>query len=84
MYAVLYNLFRNTDQTLNNMKKLDDLGIREETIVIFTGDNGTYTGVTSRMGNVAIKGGKGKRWWLIASTLSIIFCQMQLPLDVNW
>ena len=42
------------------LKKLDELKIRENTVVIFTGDNGTYTGVTSMMGDVQIKGGKGK------------------------
>jgi len=42
------------------LKKLDNLGIRDETIVIFTGDNGTYTGITSMMGDFTVKGGKGK------------------------
>lgn len=41
------------------LAKLDDLGIREQTIVIFTGDNGTFTGVTSMMGERAVQGGKG-------------------------
>jgi arylsulfatase A len=38
---------------------LDDLGIRENTAVIFAGDNGTYTGVTSMLDDVAVRGGKG-------------------------
>lgn len=40
--------------------KLDELGIRKQTIVLFTCDNGTYTGVTSMMGDVKVPGGKGK------------------------
>jgi len=39
--------------------KLDALGIRENTLLLFTGDNGTYTGITSMLGEVAIRGGKG-------------------------
>lgn len=40
--------------------KLDDLGIRENTLVIFTCDNGTYVGITSKMKDgTIIKGGKG-------------------------
>ncbi len=40
--------------------KLDELGIRENTVLIFTGDNGTFTGITSMMGQTAVQGGKGK------------------------
>lgn len=39
--------------------KLDELGLRENTLVIFTGDNGTATSVTSMMGDKKVKGGKG-------------------------
>jgi len=39
--------------------KLDALAIRENTVVIFTGDNGTYKGVTSLLDGRAIQGGKG-------------------------
>ena len=42
------------------LTKLDEVGIRENTIVIFTGDNGTFTGITSKMGDVTVQGGKGK------------------------
>ncbi|MEM8713129.1 MAG: sulfatase-like hydrolase/transferase, partial [Planctomycetota bacterium] len=34
-------------------------GIEEETLVIFTGDNGTHRQITSRIGDLEIKGGKG-------------------------
>lgn len=39
--------------------KLDALGIRKNTLVIFTGDNGTATQVTSRWQGRSVKGGKG-------------------------
>jgi len=40
--------------------KLEALGLRENTLVLFTGDNGTDTPVVSMMGDVAVKAGKGK------------------------
>ena len=39
--------------------KLDSLGIRENTLLLFTGDNGTYTGITSILDGAAYPGGKG-------------------------
>src|SRR5436189_3904883 len=39
--------------------KLDALGLRENTLVLFTGDNGTGRGVVSRLGEKAVIGGKG-------------------------
>ncbi|MEK9603163.1 MAG: sulfatase-like hydrolase/transferase [Flavobacteriaceae bacterium] len=41
------------------MDKIDQLGLRENTLIIFTGDNGTDVPVVSMMDNVAVKGGKG-------------------------
>lgn len=41
------------------LRKLDELGLAENTLVIFTGDNGTYRGVVSRMGDRVVHGGKG-------------------------
>jgi len=40
-------------------KKLDQLGLRENTLVIFIGDNGTDTHITSFMGPRRVAGGKG-------------------------
>lgn len=40
-------------------KTLTDLGIRENTLLIFTCDNGTYTGVTAPYRGMMWKGGKG-------------------------
>ncbi len=39
---------------------LDRLGLRENTVILFTGDNGTPTNVTSLMNGKKIKGGKAK------------------------
>lgn len=39
--------------------KLDELGIRDNTLFIFLGDNGTNTGITSRFKGADYKGGKG-------------------------
>ncbi len=43
------------------ISKLDELGLRENTLVIFLADNGTNTGIASRMidGTIA-RGGKGR------------------------
>ena len=42
------------------LKQLDDSGIRDNTLVIFTGDNGTDVPVVSRMGDRQVAGAKGK------------------------
>jgi arylsulfatase A len=39
--------------------RLDELGVRQRTLLLFTGDNGTGRGITSQMGEVTVKGGKG-------------------------
>jgi len=39
--------------------KLDELGIRDNTLLIFLGDNGTNSGITSRYQGADYKGGKG-------------------------
>ena len=38
--------------------KVDELGLGEETIILFTADNGTNTGIRSQWNGVEIKGGK--------------------------
>ena len=42
------------------VKALDDLGLREKTLILFTGDNGTPTNVTSVLNGRKIKGGKAR------------------------
>ena len=39
--------------------KLDELGIRDNTLLIFIGDNGTHSSVTSRFQGADYQGGKG-------------------------
>lgn len=56
------------------VKKLDELGIRENTLLAFTGDNGTGRSVKSRMGDRVVAGGKG-------TTKST---GMHVPLIVSW
>lgn len=42
------------------MGKLDELGLRENTLVLFMGDNGTGDGVTTMFEGHPVEGGKGK------------------------
>ncbi len=54
-------MVRYTDYLVGRLvKKLDDLGIRERTIVIFTTDNGTSGGIDGSIDGRAIKGGKAR------------------------
>ncbi len=39
---------------------LEELGLRESTLLIFTTDNGTHRNITSRMGEENVPGGKGR------------------------
>jgi arylsulfatase A len=41
------------------LTQIDSLGLRENTIVLFTGDNGTHRNIVSQLGNRTIRGGKG-------------------------
>ena len=41
------------------VEKLEAEGVRDNTLILFTGDNGTYTGITSRFKGRDWKGGKG-------------------------
>jgi arylsulfatase A len=54
--------------------KLDELGIRDNTLLIFLGDNGTNTGITSRFKGADYKGGKG----------STISHGTHVPLIASW
>ncbi len=50
-----------TDKMVGKLeKKLVEAGLRDNTLLIFTGDNGTYTGITSKFNGEALPGGKGK------------------------
>jgi arylsulfatase A len=41
------------------VQKVDELGIRENTVILFTGDNGTNLAIESRMQDRTVYGGKG-------------------------
>ncbi len=41
------------------VRKLDELGLRENTLVLFTGDNGTHKSIKSKMPDGVIQGAKG-------------------------
>ena len=54
--------------------RLDELKLRENTLVIFLGDNGTGKGTPSQMGTRTVIGGKG----------TTTAAGMRVPLIVNW
>lgn len=56
------------------VQELDDLNLRDNTLILFTGDNGTPTQVTSRWNGKSIRG--GKRELTDAGT--------HVPLIANW
>ncbi|MHC4796734.1 MAG: sulfatase-like hydrolase/transferase [Planctomycetota bacterium] len=40
--------------------KVDELGLRDNTLIIFTGDNGSPRGIVTKMKSRTVKGGKGQ------------------------
>lgn len=54
--------------------KLDSLGLRDNTLILFVGDNGTGKGTRSMMGDRVVIGGKG----------STTAAGMHVPLIANW
>ncbi len=64
-----------TDKLVGKIvRNLDELGLRENTMVIFTGDNGTNKHIETQMENCAIRGDKGET--TDAGT--------HVPLIINW
>ncbi len=62
-YAKHKAMVRYTDKLVGRLVgALDDLGIRENTIVIFTTDNGSSGGLTGKRQGRQVRGGKGKKW----------------------
>ena len=56
------------------VKKIEKLGLRQNTIILFTGDNGTDKPVVSMMDNISVIGGKGQT----------TDYGTHVPLIVNW
>jgi arylsulfatase A-like enzyme len=55
-------MVRYTDKLVGRLvARLDDLGIRDNTIIIFTTDNGTGGGITGTRNARKVRGGKGKK-----------------------
>ncbi|VGO20699.1 sulfatase-like hydrolase/transferase [Pontiella sulfatireligans] len=54
--------------------RLDELGLRENTLVLFTGDNGTHRSLTTQFNGKPYKGGKG----------SMPNAGTHVPLIANW
>ncbi len=53
---------------------LEKHGLREKTLILFTGDNGTNVNITSQMGDRTVRGGKG----------STRHTGMHVPLIASW
>jgi arylsulfatase A len=53
--AMVGRLDRNVGRIVDS---IEDLGIREQTLIVFTSDNGSPSEVTSLLGDVPVRGGK--------------------------
>lgn len=64
-----------TDKLVGRLdRKLAELGIRDDTVLMFTGDNGNATNITSRLEGREIQGAKG----------TMIDAGDRVPLVVSW
>lgn len=69
------NMVEYMDKLIGKLvAKLDSLGLRENTLLLFVGDNGTGKGTRSMMGDRVVIGGKG----------TTTAAGMHVPLIVNW
>ena len=61
---VYAGMMETTDRAVGMvMKKLDELGLADNTVVIFTGDNGgVSSGDAYATSNLPLRGGKGRQW----------------------
>ena len=68
-------MVENMDRKIGDLvAALEKSGLRENTLILFTGDNGTPTSVNNRMGDRVIRGGKGK----------LSDAGTHVPLIANW
>ncbi|PWJ41930.1 sulfatase-like hydrolase/transferase [Sediminitomix flava] len=65
------------------VNKLDDLGIRENTVILIMGDNGTSSKVYTSQNNKQVKGGKGKSLTTGTHVPFIANCPSLVKKDVN-
>ncbi len=69
------DMVKYMDKTVGKViARLDSLGLREKTLIVFMGDNGTAAGVSSKFRNGTVVGAKGKT----------IDGGTRVPLIVNW
>jgi len=69
------DMVRYTDKLVGRIvSKLEEQGVREDTLVIFTGDNGTAQSVTSVLNGREVEGGKGK----------MTDAGMRVPMIASW
>lgn len=73
-------MVRYTDKLVGRLvAKLDDLGVRDNTIVIFTTDNGSGGGITGTRSGRQVKGGKGKKFEAGTCAPFIVNCPGLVP-----
>jgi arylsulfatase A len=69
------DMVRHMDKIVGRItKKLDELGLRENTVVMFTSDNGTDKPIVSQLGDRSIEAGKGQ----------MTDAGTRVPLIVSW
>jgi len=79
-YAKHKAMVRYTDKLVGRVvAKLDELGIRNNTIVIFTTDNGSSGGLTGTRNGHRVKGAKGKKWEAGVCEPFIVNCPGLVP-----
>jgi len=77
-------MVRYIDHTVGRLvKAIDDTGIRDRTIVMFTTDNGSGGGIVGKMKGRTIKGGKGKMTETGACEPFIVNCPGRVPAGVE-
>ena len=83
-YATHKAMVRYTDTLVGRVvAKLDDLGIRDNTIIIFTTDNGSGGGFTATRNGHQVKGGKGKKSEAGVCEPFIVNCPGLVPAGVT-
>ncbi|MAX26689.1 MAG: N-acetylgalactosamine 6-sulfate sulfatase [Phycisphaeraceae bacterium] len=62
------------------VKSLDDLGLRENTIIVFTTDNGTTRSITGSLNGRKVKGGKARMTESGTAVPFIVNCPSMVPM----